>query len=109
MVMRLVPQDEQLEEYEIQALEEQALKADRRRRNRASEEAAEHQDGAVIEEIAEDTAAVDDSSESDGAEIASEPAVNLPMLEALLLGTHSPLTAGRLAELLDLDSTKPIR
>ena len=34
---------------------------------------------------------------------------NLGALEALLLGTHHPLTAGRLAELLDLPSTKPIR
>ncbi|MCC6424550.1 MAG: SMC-Scp complex subunit ScpB [Phycisphaerales bacterium] len=30
-------------------------------------------------------------------------------MEALLFGTHHPLTAGRLAELLGLPSTKPIR
>ncbi|HMO26195.1 MAG TPA: SMC-Scp complex subunit ScpB, partial [Tepidisphaeraceae bacterium] len=30
-------------------------------------------------------------------------------LEALLFATHHPLTAGRLAELLDLPTTKPIR
>jgi segregation and condensation protein B len=108
MVMRLVPEDEQLEAYEIQALEEQALQADRRRRNRGAEEIAEPQDGAVIEEIAEDTTP-EDSSESEGAPTATEPAINAPLLEALLLSTHSPLTAGRLAELLELDTTKPVR
>ena len=36
-------------------------------------------------------------------------AINLPALEALLMSTHHPLTAGRLAQLLDLSSTKPIR
>jgi segregation and condensation protein B len=34
---------------------------------------------------------------------------DLRVMEALLLSTHHPLTAGRLAELLDLDSTKPIK
>ncbi len=35
--------------------------------------------------------------------------VKLDVLEALLFSTHHPLTAGRLAEMLDLESTKPIR
>ncbi len=34
---------------------------------------------------------------------------DLGVLEALLFSTHHPLTAGRLAELMELDSTKPIR
>ncbi|WP_428939760.1 SMC-Scp complex subunit ScpB [Fontivita pretiosa] len=37
------------------------------------------------------------------------PAVNLAALEALLFSTHHPLTAGRLAELLGLGSTRPVR
>jgi segregation and condensation protein B len=37
------------------------------------------------------------------------PAVDLARLEALLFSTHHPLTAGRLAELLELDTTKAIR
>jgi segregation and condensation protein B len=37
------------------------------------------------------------------------PAVDLRLLEALLFSTHHPLTAGRLAELMDLSATKPIR
>jgi segregation and condensation protein B len=37
------------------------------------------------------------------------PNVDLGLLEALLMGTNHPLTAGRLAELLELESTKPIR
>ncbi len=35
--------------------------------------------------------------------------VNGAVLEALLLSTHHPLTVGRLAELLDLKSVKPVR
>src|SRR5688572_21208829 len=35
--------------------------------------------------------------------------VSLIRIEALLFATQHPLTAGRLAELLDLPSTKPIR
>ena len=45
----------------------------------------------------------DDASASDVA------AVDLRVLEALLLSTHHPLTAARLAELLDLSSTRPLR
>ncbi len=40
---------------------------------------------------------------------AADLQVDLRTLEALLFGTHSPLTAGRLAELLELESTKPIK
>jgi segregation and condensation protein B len=53
--------------------------------------------------VPEEDAGDDSTSEAD------LPAVNLAGLEALLFGTHHPLTAGRLAEMLDLDSTKPIR
>jgi segregation and condensation protein B len=50
--------------------------------------------------------AIDDAADSaDG----PEPSIDLGVLEALLFGTHHPLTAGRLAELLELESTKPIR
>ncbi len=64
-----------------------------------ADEAGEARDGAV-EESAED-----ESSESASAEVA----VNVGALEAILMSTHHPLTAGRLAELLDLPATKPIR
>jgi segregation and condensation protein B len=55
--------------------------------------------------------AVTDTAEDDrqDSEAAGEARVDLGVLEALLFSTHHPLTAGRLAELLDLDSTKPIR
>jgi segregation and condensation protein B len=52
---------------------------------------------------------MDDAGEAEGSDEAVETAVNLPLLEALLFSTHHPLTAGRLAELLDLGSTKPVR
>ena len=35
--------------------------------------------------------------------------VDLLVLEALLMATHSPLTAGQIAEALELGSTKPVR
>jgi segregation and condensation protein B len=38
-----------------------------------------------------------------------ESNVDLPTVEALLLSTHHPLTAGRLAELMDLPGTKSVR
>lgn len=50
-----------------------------------------------------------DGAVDDRAEDASAAQAHLPRLEALLFSTHHPLTAGRLAELLGLDSTKPIR
>src|SRR5580698_7902596 len=53
--------------------------------------------------------AVEAAGEGERSETGELPAVNLGVLEALLLSTHHPLTAGRLAELLDLPSTKPIR
>jgi segregation and condensation protein B len=53
--------------------------------------------------------AMDAAEDAQGAESGDMPPVNLPLLEALLLSTHHPLTAGRLAELLDLPSTKPVR
>src|SRR5205085_11781177 len=60
-------------------------------------ETAEPRDGAL-----EDT---DDSGDA----AASDPLVDKGALEAMLMSTHHPLTAGRLAEMLDLPSTKPIR
>jgi segregation and condensation protein B len=60
------------------------------------------QDGTAIDLLEEDNAA-------EGADAAVAPQVNLASLEALLLSTHHPLTAGRLAELLDLETTKPLR
>lgn len=43
------------------------------------------------------------------ADAPAEVAVDLPSLEALLFSTHHPLTAGRLADLLELPSTRPVR
>jgi segregation and condensation protein B len=61
------------------------------------------QDGTVIDTLEE----ADDAPES--ADASAAPQVNLASLEALLLSTHHPLTAGRLAELLDLETVKPLR
>ena len=61
--------------------------------------AAEQPDGAVQD-------ADDAADEQSSGEV---PNLDLALLEALLMGTNHPLTAGRLAELMELESTKPIR
>ena len=73
-------------------------------------EASEPQDG-VVTEAAEAPDSQDVTpDESDASQPdAAAPEVPLGALEALLLSTHHPLTAGRIAELLGLPSTKPIR
>ncbi len=98
--MRLVrdyydEEDEQLMLEDQETNEETADGGDRL----TSDAPPEQPDGAV-----EETA---DESDEGGADIASS--VNLGLLEAMLFSTHHPLTAGRLAELLELESTKPIR
>lgn len=60
----------------------------------------EQQDGPVEDTPQDADDAADSSSTSD---------LDLSILESLLFSTHHPLTAGRLAELMDLPSTKPIR
>lgn len=66
--------------------------------NEQAEASAEMPDGQV-EELADE--AITDTE--------VDPHVDMGLLEAYLFSTHSPLTAGRLAELFQLESTKPIR
>jgi segregation and condensation protein B len=55
-------------------------------------------------------APADTSTADTSASAAAEPSPELvSKAEALLFTTRSPLTAGRIAELLELDSTKPVR
>ena len=118
MVMRLVPREELLDEEEIQVLEDQALQAEQGRRRAgsddddvvATEDSGERQDGAVEDSVEESAGDAGEGGDAVAAAAEAQPqVVNTALLEALLLGTHHPLTAGRLAELLDLDSTKPLR
>lgn len=88
-----------------------------RRKPRITEEVAEAPDGAVEETPVATLEAVSvEASPSDEAIVAEEDesnarsaSVDLRSLEALLFATQHPLTAGRLAEVLGLDSTKPLR
>lgn len=70
-------------------------------------EVSETPDGAVMEDpaAADALADADDAAGDSSADVQIDPRA----LEALLLGTHHPLTAGRLAELLDLKVTRPIK
>jgi segregation and condensation protein B len=80
--MRLVMDSELMEQTDTPASEE----------SRGVE--PEPSDGAV------DTEAID---------LTDLPPVNLSALEALLFSTHSPLTGGRLADLLELPAIKPVK
>ncbi len=53
--------------------------------------------------------AIDDAPEDSSEESNDLGSAYLARLEALLFSTHHPLTAGRLAELLGLPATKPVR
>ena len=64
------------------------------------EQSAPEQADGVVDEVAD----TPEPAEGD----VEEP-VDLRVMEALLFGTHHPLTAGRLSELMGLPSTKPIR
>ena len=66
-----------------------------------NEDAVMEMDGAV-----EDAA---ETAEDEASESAEESDINLGLLEAMLFGTHHPLTPGRLAELLELKTTAPVR
>lgn len=92
-IMRIV-RDEPMSEEELQQEALAAAEAESRKQT-------EQEDGPV-----EDTA--DDTPESSTEESTPSP-IDLPTLEALLFSTHHPLTGGRLSELLELDSTKPLR
>ena len=89
-MLRLVKDDDPIEMDEMQEDQAQA--------DRPAAASLEQPDG-VVEQEAQET----ESSEETPVE------VNLAVLEALLLSTHHPLTAGRLAELMDLPATKPVR
>ncbi len=90
--MRLVRDDDEAD-MAIEELEPQESDAERSAND-------EPLDGAVED-------ATDDAAEDQAA--TELPSIELGLMEALLMGTHHPLTAGRLAELMELESTKPIR
>jgi segregation and condensation protein B len=106
-MLRLVKDDEvELDEAlgdgfdQLEDMQEQNLQADADGTEGDADTAdtqAEQPDGVV------------EADQGDAADSADQPSANLAVMEALLLSTHHPLTAGRLAELLDLPTTKPIR
>jgi segregation and condensation protein B len=86
-----------VEDQQVVPVEEQARpRAARKRARQDSEQAPEAPDGQVAEQ-------------SDDEESSPCEPVDLTSLEALLFSTHHPLTAGRVAELLDLETTKAVR
>jgi len=91
-MLRLVRDEDPIR---VENMEPQDVPSDAERQTFPEETA----DGALDE-------AADHSEETESPDAAP---VNAVLLEALLLSTHHPLTAGRLAELMDLPATKPVR
>lgn len=115
MPMRLVRDDE---ETGTMLMEEEQTERSTRKRGKKpavverSIEDHEQPDG-IVTDVEPLTEVVETASDETSAEASPESSsaieVDVAVLEALLFSTHHPLTAGRLAEMLDLDSTKPIR
>jgi len=103
-LMPLELESEDREQMPADAEEAEERQAGRRKSRRAAASdapPAEPVDGAVDQ--------TDEAADDDVGSEADLPPVDLGRLEALLFSTHHPLTAGRLAELLDLPTTKPVR
>jgi segregation and condensation protein B len=98
--MRLVRDDEDLMELDQIDTEPELPQAEENAEG-AAEPDAELPDGAVP------TADADDAAGPSGG--IDPVAIDLGILEALLLSTQHPLTANRLAELLGVKSVKPVR
>jgi segregation and condensation protein B len=92
-MLRLV-RDDQTTELEELAASEDGVDAARQA------EPAERADG----EVADASEAEESSSDE-----AVQAQVDAGLLEALLLSTHHPLTAGRIGEVMGLSTTKPVR
>jgi segregation and condensation protein B len=96
--MRLVRDDD------VELMEEEILPPQSEPSDTDSRLNAEAPDGAV-----DDSSTDDSSANADSASDAADVQIDFRTLEALLFSTHHPLTAGRLAEMLELESTKPVR
>jgi segregation and condensation protein B len=107
MRMRLV-RDDDGKVLMPQAEETEALTMPREKSERPVPAAdVENPDGAVEDAAA--AGAADEQGGDDGAASSLLGDADVARLEALLFSTHHPLTAGRLAEMLELETTKPIR
>jgi segregation and condensation protein B len=105
MIMRLVRDDldeEMVGQAHPTAMNEQNQELSAETEGRGSAEEPEAQGSEPLDGPVQD-------APEEGGEPAAEGEVDLGVLESLLFSTHHPLTAGRLAELLELDSTKALR
>ena len=98
-MLRLVRDEETTEMDQPEASEADAVAA----QDAEPVELAEQADGAV--DATGDAEGPDEASLDDS----STPQVDPGLLEALLLSTHHPLTAGRIGEVMGLGMTKPVR
>jgi len=104
MRMRLVRDDD--DEELMPPLDAEPLDRDVPRRRRKDETPQDIAQPDPIDGAVEDAEGADSGDESSARDL---PPLDLARLEALLFSTHHPLTAGRLAEMLALDTTKVIR
>jgi segregation and condensation protein B len=113
--LELMDEQEQPQEQSAPPDAPQPSRRSRKKRAAAGDEAGDS--SAVSSEDAPATSEPPDGIVEDSADLAdegdddasSDVQIDLRTLEALLFSTHHPLTAGRLAEMLELESTKPIR
>jgi segregation and condensation protein B len=106
-IMRLVKDDEDMAVEDMAANDESIAtqEMDTPDRLRPGTEGSAAEDQAVGEAPDGLVEANDDA----GAESASDPAIDLGLLEALLFGTQHPLTGAKLIELMGLKSVKTVR
>jgi segregation and condensation protein B len=67
-----------------------------------------HSNSDPVDGAIEDSTDADSSSDAES-EVSDQPALETGLLEALLMSTHHPLTAGRLAEVIGAATTKAVR
>jgi segregation and condensation protein B len=107
-MLRLVRDDDtewtEMADQEVQSGSE----VPRRRGRKVADEPADAPVDAAETAEARD-GALEDAADESGDSTQADQIVDKGALEAMLMSTHHPLTAGRLAEMLDLPSTKPIR
>jgi segregation and condensation protein B len=97
-IMRLIKDDQ-----DMPAIEESPATPLSRSEMQLSETTDETPDGGIPDSTADSPEQDDESGPTDAA------AIDLPLLEALLFGTQHPLTAAKLAELMQIEGTKAVR
>lgn len=107
MVMMRLVRDDEMDDEAVDQTQGEELVPGLREDARAGQ-SADAPAGDPAEPECQDGPVQDTGGEADD-EQADEADLDMAILESLLFSTHHPLTAARLAELMDLPSVKPLR